>query len=176
MAPVRCVLRIVTKEQVTWGETELRRAATPSLLPAASASTGTLFSQPPFSAVFSTIQPWAGSLGITAKTQIKGIVLFLTYTLLILTPTVPSPVLTSGEPLALRAFVSGPKTAAVGEGGKLGETRAWVSAGSRCAEALLSQQQGKGVRGRCTWARLCFQMVSSCGAKPQADGVGLLLG
>jgi len=85
--------------------------------------------------VFSSIHLWAGSLGICIKTQIKGIVLFLTYkyTLLILTPTVPSPVLTSGEPLALWAFVSRPKTATAGEGGKLLESRFLLCLGDPAA-------------------------------------------
>ena len=118
--------------------------------------------------VFSSIQLWAGSLGICVKTQIKGIVLFLTYkyTLLILTPTVPSPVLTSGEPLALWAFVSRPKTATAGEGGKLLETGEQVSAVSQCTKALVIQQQGKGLRGKTYvgvwtfWARLCAPVFS----------------
>lgn len=100
--------------------------------------------------VFSSIQLWAGSLGICVKTQIKGIFLFLTYkyTLLILTPTVPSPVLTSGEPLALWVFVSRPKTATAGEGGKLLETGEQVSAVSQHTKALVIQQQRKGLSGK----------------------------
>lgn len=83
--------------------------------------------------------PTVGALG-SALTQIKEMVLFLTYTstLFILTPTVPGPVLTSGEPLALRAFVSSPE--------QQQRVRRDILA-SCCVpvhRALVIQQQGKG--------------------------------
>lgn len=120
--------------------------------------------------VFPSTQLWAGSLGICIKTQRKRIVLFLPYksTLLILTPTVPSPVLTSGEPLALRVFVSRPKTATAGKGGKILETKQQVCAVSQCTNPLVIQQQEKGLRRKIQgnvgtlWARLCTCVFISC--------------
>lgn len=91
--------------------------------------------------VFSGIPLWAGSGALdSALTQIKETVLFLTYkyTLLILTPTVPGPVLTSGEPLALWAFVSSPKQQ---------QRERERHPGFCCVpmhKALVIQQQGKG--------------------------------
>lgn len=133
--------------------------------------------------VFPSTQLWAGSLGICIKTQRKRIVLFLTYksTLLILTPTVPSPVLTSGEPLALRVFVSRPKTATAGKGGKILETKEQVCAVSQCTNPLVIQQAREGAQeedtGKCRdilgkTLHLCFHIVSICGGKQEADDMG----
>lgn len=122
------------------------RAILPTLLPAAlHGHTHTHF-PPSFPThlspnVFSGIPLWAGSGALdSALTQIKETVLFLTYkyTLLILTPTVPGPVLTSGEPLALWAFVSSPKQQ---------QRERERHPGFCCVpmhKALVIQQQGKG--------------------------------
>lgn len=93
----------------------------------------------------------------SALTQIKEIVLTYKYTLLILTPTVPGPVLTSGEPLALWAFVSSPKQQQRAREGRPGFL---LCPGAR---SLGDPATGKGLRGKaqggvdvlgkavCTW-------------------------